>query len=75
MAISGPAITKHLKVLEHAGLIVRGRAAQWRPCRLRAAPLEEVATWTERYRQYWEGTFDNLDDYLRELQTTKGQTP
>ena len=66
--ISLPAVTKHLKVLQHAGLIARGRAAQWRPCRLKAAPLKEVANWVERYRQFWEQGFDRLDDYLRELQ-------
>ncbi len=66
--MSLPAISKHLKVLEQAGLIVRGRDAQWRPCRLEAGPLKEVADWVERYRQHWEQSFDRLDDYLRELQ-------
>jgi DNA-binding transcriptional ArsR family regulator len=66
--ISMPAISKHLKVLERAGLIERGRKAQWRPCRLEAIPLKEVADWVERYRQFWEESFDRLDDYLRELQ-------
>ncbi|MGE0228906.1 MAG: ArsR/SmtB family transcription factor [Dehalococcoidia bacterium] len=65
-----PAVSKHLKVLERAGLIERGRHAQWRPCRLAPAPLREVATWVERYRRLWEGSFDRLDDYLRELQAT-----
>jgi DNA-binding transcriptional ArsR family regulator len=63
-----PAVTKHLKVLERAGLIARGRQAQWRPCRLQAAPLKEAADWVERYRQFWEESFDRLDEYLRELQ-------
>jgi len=66
-AMSMPAISKHLKVLERAGLIARGREAQWRPCRLRAGPLQDVASWVEHYRQFWEQTFDRLDDYLREL--------
>ena len=68
--MSLPAISKHLKVLEHAGLIVRGRDAQWRPCRLEAGPLKEVAAWVEHYRQHWEQSFDRLDDYLRELQSS-----
>lgn len=71
--MSLPAVTKHLKVLQHAGLIARGREAQWRPCRLKAAPLKEVATWVERYRQFWEQSFDRLDDYLRELQLKEKQ--
>lgn len=66
--ISAPAISKHLRVLQRAGLIVQGRQAQWRPCRLVAKPLREVATWTERYRVFWEGSLDQLDDYLQELQ-------
>jgi DNA-binding transcriptional ArsR family regulator len=66
--MSLPAISKHLKVLERAGLIARGRKAQWRPCSLQAAPLREVADWVERYRQLWEQSLDQLDDYLRELQ-------
>src|SRR5262245_12768938 len=65
--MSLPAISKHLKVLENAGLIARGREAQWRPCRLEAEPLKEVADWVERYRRHWEESFDRLDDYLREL--------
>jgi DNA-binding transcriptional ArsR family regulator len=65
--MSMPAISKHLKVLEHAGLIARGREAQWRPCRLEAAPLKNVADWVEHYRRFWEQSFDRLDDYLREL--------
>jgi DNA-binding transcriptional ArsR family regulator len=66
--MSLPAISKHLKVLERAGLIARGRDAQRRPCRLRAAPLKEVADWTERFRRYWEESFDKLDEYLQEMQ-------
>lgn len=65
--MSMPAISKHLKVLERAGLIRRGREAQWRPCRLEAGPLQDVAGWVERYRKFWEQSFDRLDDYLREL--------
>jgi len=67
-SISPPAITKHLKVLERAGLIVRSREAQWRPCKLKAAPLKDVAEWVERYRSYWEQSFNRLDDYLAELE-------
>ena len=59
--ISMPAVTKHLKVLERAGLISRGRAAQWRPCRLKAQPLRDVADWVGQYRQFWEQSFDRLD--------------
>jgi DNA-binding transcriptional ArsR family regulator len=66
--MSGPAISKHLKVLERAGLISRGREAQWRPCRLVGAPLKHAADWLEEYRRFWEDSFDRLDDYLRELQ-------
>jgi DNA-binding transcriptional ArsR family regulator len=69
--MSMPAISKHLKVLERAGLIARGREAQWRPCRLEAGPLKDVAEWTEHYRQFFEQSFDRLDDYLRGLK--KGQ--
>ena len=68
-----PAISKHLKVLERAGLISRGRQAQWRPCRLETAPLKDVADWVERYRAIWEERFDRLDDYLRELQDKEEQ--
>ena len=67
-AMSLPAVSKHLKVLERAGLITRGRAAQWRPCRLEAAPLKDAADWLEEYRGFWEESFDRLEDYLRELQ-------
>ncbi|WP_137820335.1 helix-turn-helix transcriptional regulator [Pseudomonas sp. 2FG] len=72
-----PAVTKHLKVLERAGLISRGREAQWRPCRLEAKPLEGVADWVGQYRQFWEARLDRLEDYLRELQAqaTMGETP
>src|SRR5437867_2930331 len=63
-----PAISKHLKVLERAGLIARGRQRQWRPARLDAGPLKEVAEWTERYRRFWEESYDRLDEYLGELQ-------
>jgi DNA-binding transcriptional ArsR family regulator len=65
--MSMPAISKHLKVLERAGLIARGREAQWRPCRLSAGPLKDVAKWVEHYRRFWEQSLDRLDDYLREL--------
>lgn len=66
--MSLPAISKHLKVLEKAGLIARGKEAQWRPCSLKAAPLREAADWVGQYRQFWEASFDRLDDYLREIQ-------
>jgi DNA-binding transcriptional ArsR family regulator len=67
--MSLPAVSKHLKVLERAGLIARGREAQWRPCRIELRALKEVDDWLERYRRFWEQSFDRLDDYLRELQT------
>jgi DNA-binding transcriptional ArsR family regulator len=67
--MSLPAVSKHLKVLERAGLIARGRDAQWRPCRLEAGPLKDVADWVETYRRFWEQSLDRLEDYLRELQT------
>jgi DNA-binding transcriptional ArsR family regulator len=66
--MSLPAISKHLKVLERAGLIVRGREAQWRPCKLEAGPLKGAADWLEYYRQFWEQSLDRLDDYLKEVQ-------
>jgi DNA-binding transcriptional ArsR family regulator len=69
--MSMPAISKHLKVLEQAGLIVRGRDAQWRPCRLEARRLHEVSDWVERYRRFWEESFDRLDDYLSELKKSE----
>jgi DNA-binding transcriptional ArsR family regulator len=65
--MSMPAVSKHLKVLEHAGLIARGREAQWRPCRLEAGPLKDISEWLEHYRVIWEQRLDRLDDYLREL--------
>lgn len=67
--ISLPAISRHLKVLEHAGLITRGREAQWRPCRIDARPLKEVAGWVEHYRGHWEQSFDRLETYLRQLKS------
>ena len=66
--MSLPAVSKHLKVLERAGLVSRGRERQWRPARLRATPLKEVAEWTDRYRRFWEERYDRLDEYLDELQ-------
>jgi DNA-binding transcriptional ArsR family regulator len=66
-AMSLPAVSKHLKVLEKAGLIARGHQAQWRPCQLKAAPLKNVADWVQHYRQFWEESFDRLGDYLAEL--------
>jgi DNA-binding transcriptional ArsR family regulator len=68
-AMSPPAISKHLKVLERSGLIARSRRAQWRPCRLKARPLKEAVDWLERYRRHWEESFERLDEYLQELQT------
>jgi DNA-binding transcriptional ArsR family regulator len=67
-AMSLPAVSKHLKVLERAGLIARSREAQWRPCRLEAGPLKDAADWLEHYRRFWEQSFARLDDYLGELQ-------
>ena len=67
--MSLPAISKHLKVLQKAGLITQSREAQWRPCRLEAKPLKQAAEWIERYREYWEESFDNLDSYLRDIQS------
>lgn len=67
-AMSLPAVSRHLKVLEHAGLITRGREAQWRPARLQAEPLREVADWIGQYRRFWDESFDRLDTYLRDLQ-------
>jgi len=72
-AMSMPAISKHLKVLERAGLIRRGREAQWRPCRLEAGPLQEIAGWIEHYRRFWEENFDRLDDYLQQLKKPGGR--
>ncbi|GAA2825620.1 ArsR family transcriptional regulator [Aminobacter aminovorans] len=70
--MSLPAISRHLKVLERAGLISRGREAQWRPCRLEAGPLKDIANWVERYRHFWDQSFDRMADYLKELQTPRG---
>jgi DNA-binding transcriptional ArsR family regulator len=72
--ISGPAITKHLKVLENAGLISRGRNAQWRPCRLEIEPLNQVADWVSEYRKIWEESFDRLDAYLKLMTKTTTKT-
>lgn len=66
--ISLPAVSKHLKVLERAGLIARARERQWRPARLKATPLRDVAAWTERYRRFWEESYERLDEYLEDLQ-------
>jgi DNA-binding transcriptional ArsR family regulator len=66
-AISAPAVTKHLKVLQRAGLITQGRQAQWRPCRLEAAPLKAVAEWAEPYRRFWEERHDRLEEYLEQM--------
>jgi DNA-binding transcriptional ArsR family regulator len=73
--MSLPAVSKHLKVLESAGLIARGREAQWRPCRLEAAPLKEISNWVERYRRFWEESFARLDTYLREIQSKEKTAP
>ncbi len=67
-AISLPAVSRHLKVLERAGLITRGREAQWRPCRITAAPLKDVANWVAHYQRFWTESLDRLDDYLRDVQ-------
>jgi DNA-binding transcriptional ArsR family regulator len=72
-AMSMPAVSRHLKVLEHAGLITRGREAQWRPCRITAAPLKDVADWVGHYRQFWTESLDRLDVYLREVQKKEKQ--
>jgi DNA-binding transcriptional ArsR family regulator len=72
--MSMPAISKHLKVLERAGLIARGREAQFRPCRLNPQPLRDVSDWVEKYRQFWEQSLDRLEEYLQELQTQELQT-
>lgn len=66
--ITPPAVTKHLRVLQRAGLIVQGRVGQWRPCRIQPGPLKEAASWVNEYRQLWEQRLDRLEDYLRELQ-------
>jgi DNA-binding transcriptional ArsR family regulator len=69
--MSLPAVTKHLKVLQRAGLISQGRQAQWRPCKLEAQPLQDVSNWVEQYRQFWELRLDRLEEYLRELQAAE----
>jgi DNA-binding transcriptional ArsR family regulator len=66
--MSLPGVSKHLKVLERAGLISRGRDGQWRPCRLNATPLKDVADWVDHYRKFWQESFDRLDDYLKQIQ-------
>jgi DNA-binding transcriptional ArsR family regulator len=71
--MSLPAVSRHLKVLEHAGLITRSRDAQWRPCQLQAAPLKSASDWLEDYRRFWEESFDRLDDYLKVLQKTRAE--
>jgi DNA-binding transcriptional ArsR family regulator len=70
-AMSLPAVSKHLKVLERSGLIARSRRAQWRPCRLRARPLKEACEWVGDYRRFWEESFDRLEDYIKELKRTE----
>jgi DNA-binding transcriptional ArsR family regulator len=73
--MSLPAVSKHLKVLQRAGLIARGREAQWRPCRLEAAPLKSAADWIEHYRRFWDESLDRLDSYLKEIQAAQKRTP
>lgn len=73
--MSMPAISKHLKVLERAGLIARGREAQWRPCKLQAGPLQDASVWIDEYRKFWEQSFDRLDNYLKTLQAPTSQAP
>lgn len=73
--MSLPAVSKHLKVLEHAGLIARGREAQWRPARLEAGPLKDVSDWLDRYRQFWEASFDRLDALIEELKRNQKDEP
>ncbi len=73
-AMSLPAVSKHLKVLEQAGLITRGHNAQWRPCRLKATPLKDVADWVQHYRRFWEESFDRLGNYLVELQKKESKS-
>jgi DNA-binding transcriptional ArsR family regulator len=73
-AMSGPAVSKHLRVLERAGLISRGREAQWRPCRLEAAPLRDVADWAGEFRRFWDASYDRLDDYLHRLRQPPAAT-
>jgi DNA-binding transcriptional ArsR family regulator len=73
--MSLPAVSKHLKVLERAGLIARTRDAQWRPCRLNASPLKDVSEWVEHYRRFWSESLDRLDDYLKDLQVQRREHP
>ena len=73
--MSMPAVSKHLKVLERAGLIARGREAQSRPCRLEPGPLKEAATWIEEYRKFWEASLDRLEEYLRKMKPAKAKAP
>ena len=74
LRISGPAVTKHLKILERSGLISRSRHAQWRPCRLNATPMKEASDWLEHYRRHWEESFDRLDEYLNQLKIKEKKT-
>jgi DNA-binding transcriptional ArsR family regulator len=71
--MSPPAVTKHLKVLQRAGLITQGRQAQWRPCRLEAAPLKDVAEWAEGYRRFWDASYERLDTYLQQMKEEEGK--
>jgi DNA-binding transcriptional ArsR family regulator len=71
--MSLPAISQHIKVLERAGLITRGQKAQYRPCTIEGAPLEEISTWTEQYRHIWEARFDRMDDYINQLNIKRGE--
>jgi DNA-binding transcriptional ArsR family regulator len=73
--MSMPAVSKHLRVLEHAGLIARGREAQWRPCKLKAEPLRQAYGWLDDYRKFWEESFDRLDEYLKKLQQEEPAKP
>ena len=73
--MSLPAVTKHLKVLERAGLVTKSRDAQWRPCRLNGTPLKDVSNWMEQYRQFWEESFDRLDAYLKTVTTNQQRKP
>ncbi len=73
--MSLPAVTKHLKVLQRAGLVIQGREAQWRPCRLQARPMREAAEWMEPYRRHWEQRFDRLEQYLRDTETKGARSP
>ena len=73
-AMSMPAVSKHLRVLERAGLIARSREAQWRPCKLKAEPLRQAAGWLDEYRRFWEESFDRLDEYLQRVQAEQKQT-